>query len=79
MSPREEKRWREKIRENLQTDEAMIEFLDKTFGRENYTYDTEADIWVVVDPDYAGDGRGLILFKRGGIWQKMVLAQSVLQ
>ena len=79
MSRDEKQRIRAKICDALMTDEAMTRFMDDLFGRENYVFDADADIWVASDPDHHGEGTGLILVKRGGIWQKIVLAQSVLQ
>lgn len=57
----------------------MQRFMDDMFGAGNHTYDPEADLWVASDPDYVGPGTGLILVKRGGIWQKIVLSGSALQ
>jgi hypothetical protein len=79
MSPRAEKRLRNKIRKALLTDEAMVRFLDDLFGRENYAYDPPADVWVAADPDYTGPGRGFVIIERGGDWQKVVLPPLVLQ
>jgi hypothetical protein len=79
MSPRAEKRLRNKIRKALLTDEAMIRLLDDLFGPENYTYDPRCDVWVTPDHDHTGPGRGFIVVQRGGDWQKVVLPTAVLQ
>jgi hypothetical protein len=79
MSPREEKSLRQKIRKALLTDEAMVRFLDDQFGRGNYTYDPEADLWVAADRDRGGAGRGFILMRRGGLWRRIVLSGSAIQ
>jgi hypothetical protein len=79
MTRREEQRLRNKIREGLQSDEAMTRFMDDMFGAGNHAYDREADLWVASDPDHHGEGTGLILVKRGGLWQKIVLSGSALQ
>jgi hypothetical protein len=79
MSPREEKRLREKIRRRCLTDEGMVHALDLMFGRENYAYDPEADLWVSPDRDYIGPGRGFIVVERGGNWFKAVLPPAVVQ
>jgi hypothetical protein len=79
MSPREEKRFRNKIREGLQSDEAMIRFMDNLFGRDNCVYDPEVDAWVARDKDHSGPGRSFIMVQRGGLWRKIILSGSVLQ
>jgi hypothetical protein len=38
---------RNKIRKALLTDEAMVRVLDDLFGRENYAYDPQNDVWVI--------------------------------
>ena len=79
MNAHEEKRLRNKIREALLTDQAMVRFMDNLFGRDNYSYDSEADVWVTGDPDHVGPGRGLTIIQRGGAWRKIVIPQAVLQ
>jgi hypothetical protein len=79
MSPAEEKRIREEVRKAALTDDGMSRLLDYMFGHGNYTYDPDADVWVVPDADYAGDGRGLIVIRRGGSWYKAVIPEGVLQ
>jgi hypothetical protein len=75
----EEKRLRNRVRDGLQSDEAMIRLMDGMFGRKNYTYDPEVDVWVAVDRDHAGPGRGFILVGRGGDWRRTVISGSALQ
>ena len=41
MNAREEKRLRNKIREALLTDQAMVRFMDNLFGRDNYSYNSK--------------------------------------
>jgi hypothetical protein len=79
MSMRAEKRLRNKIRKVLLTDEAMVRILDDLFGRENYAYDPQNDVWVTPDRDHGGTGRGFIVVQRGGDWRKVVIPAAVLQ
>jgi hypothetical protein len=79
MTAREEKRLRNKIRKALLTDEAMARILDDLFGRENYAYDPEGDVWVTPDRDHHGPGRGYIVIRRGGNWRTVVIPAAVLQ
>lgn len=79
MSPRQEKHLRDKIRKGLLTDEAMVRVLDGFFGRDNYSYDSEADVWVAPDRDHVGAGRGFIVIERGCDWRKIVIPSAVLQ
>jgi hypothetical protein len=76
---REEKRLRNKIHEALLTDEAMVCILDDLFGRENYAYDPQNDVWVTPDRDHDGPGRFFIVVQRGGDWRKVVIPAAVLQ
>lgn len=57
----------------------MTRFLDGLFGRENYTYDLQNDVWVTPDRDHRGSGRGLIVVQRGGDWRKVVIPTAALQ
>jgi hypothetical protein len=70
---------RNKIRKALLTDAAMGRFLDDLFGRENYAYDSQNDVWVAPDRDHDGPGRGFIVVQRGGNWKKVVPPTTVLQ
>ena len=70
---------RSEIRKALFTDEAMGRFLDDMFGCGNYSRDPEADLWIAKDTEYVGEGRGLIVIKRGGDWYKIVIPSDVLQ
>ena len=79
MSPREEKRLRIKIPNALLSDAAMVRVLDGFFGRENYVYDPEADLWVASDRDHIGPGRGFIVVQRGCDWRKIVIPEGALQ
>ena len=79
MTAREEKRLRDKIRNALLTDEGMVRFLDDLFGRNNYSYDPTADLWIAPDADYVGDGRGMLVIERGGNWFRAVIPAGVLQ
>jgi hypothetical protein len=79
MSPRKEKRLRNKIREALLTDEAMVRVLDDFFGRDNYSYDPEADVWVAPDRDHIGPGRAFFIFQRGCDWRRIILSGAALQ
>jgi hypothetical protein len=67
------------IRKALLTDEAMVRILDDLFGRENYAYDPQNDVWVTPDLDHDGPGRGFIVVQRGGDWKKVVLPAAALQ
>jgi hypothetical protein len=79
VSPREEKRLRNKIRDTLRTDHAMVRFLNDLFGAGNYVYDQKTDVLVAPDNDHAGPGRGFIVIERGGDWRKIVIPEAVLQ
>jgi hypothetical protein len=79
MTRDEEQRLQNKIRKALMTDEGMIHFLDDIFGSGNYSHDRHADVWVVVDQDYIGSGRGFVVIERGGDWFKAVIPPDVLQ
>jgi hypothetical protein len=79
MSPREEKRLRDKIRNALLTDEGMVQAPDLVFGPRNYAYDPANNCWVSPDRDYTGPGRGFIVMERGGDWFKAVIRPDVLQ
>jgi hypothetical protein len=79
MTPREEKRLREKIRNALLTDDAMVRELDRSFGRENYTYDQESDVWITPDRNHVGPGRAFLVIQRGFQWRKIVIPEAVLQ
>ena len=79
MSPLAEKRLRNKMRNALLTDEGMVRFLDDLFGREKHAYDPQNDVWVTLDRDHTGPGRGFIVVQRGGAWKKLVVPVGVLQ
>jgi hypothetical protein len=79
MSPLEEKRLRNKSRGTLLTDEAMVRVLDGFFGRDNYVYDQESDVWVAPDRYHTGLGRAFIVIERGCDWRKIVIPPVVLQ
>jgi hypothetical protein len=79
MTARKANRRRNKIRDALLSDEAMVRLLDHLFGRENYAYDPECDVWITLDQDHIGPGRGFIVVQRGGDWRRIVLSGSALQ
>jgi hypothetical protein len=73
------KKDRAQINDALMGDDAMSHLMIDLFGRGNYTYDAEADLWVAIDRDYAGKGRGFVVVERGGNWFKAVIPAEVLQ
>jgi hypothetical protein len=79
MSPLEEKRLRNKIRGTLLTDEAMVRVLDGFFGRDNYVYDQESDVWVTPDRNHIGPDRAFLVIQRGFEWRKIVIPDAALQ
>lgn len=67
-----------KIKQRLATDEGMASFMDDLFGALGWTRDAEADVWVAIDKDYTGPGRGFIVVQRGGDWFKAVIPDEKL-
>jgi hypothetical protein len=63
----------------LLTDEAMSHFMIDVFGRGNFVFDPAADVWVAVDRDYAGEGRGFVVVQRGGDWSHAVIPAGSMQ
>jgi hypothetical protein len=67
------------INQALMGDDAMSHLMIDVFGRGNYVFDPAADVWVAVDRDYAGDGRGFVVVERGGNWFPAVIPAEALQ
>jgi hypothetical protein len=67
------------INDYLMGDDAMTHFMIDIFGRGNFTFDPATDVWVAVDPDHVGEGRGFVIVERGGSWFHAVIPPEVLQ
>lgn len=63
----------------LMGDAAMGHFMQDVFGRGNYVFDPDGDVWVAVDKDYSGDGRGFVVVERGGNWFPAVIPAGSVQ
>ena len=61
------------------TDEDVSNYLDQNYGPGAWAYDASEDVWVTVDPDHAGPGRGFLVFERDGYWHPVVVPVEALQ
>lgn len=57
----------------------MPEILDYLFGKGTWHFDTQEDLYIIVDPKYHGRGFGFIAMKPNGDWFRGVVPQGCWQ
>jgi len=59
---------RARMREKTKTDAGMRAALDDLFGAGNYSHDPREDVFVAVNHQHKGPGRGFYVIRRDGSW-----------
>jgi hypothetical protein len=68
-----------RVARELRTKAGMDRLLTALFGPDGWTYDPNADVWVVPDSQQDGPGRGYIVLRRGGNWRAVVIPDRMIQ